>query len=133
MSGHVFRKTLVQTLTILTLVLLALLIGTTVYILLLFFAGILFSVLVNFFAHQIMRLRFVPHWLAVTIVLIVLAALLAILVVTMVPMISQEMEALVQQLNKALKELVQWLNRTAGGPVPRRPALRLERPGNGRR
>jgi predicted PurR-regulated permease PerM len=114
-SGLVFRRTLVQSITILVIALLAILAGRSIYILLLFFAGILLAILLDFFAKQLMRAPKMPHWLAVTIVLIFLSALLTMFVVTVVPMISEETEALATQLGKSIQELMHWLERTAGG------------------
>jgi ABC-type dipeptide/oligopeptide/nickel transport system permease subunit len=84
-SGLVFRKTLVQTLTILVIVSLALLAGRMIHVLLLFFAGILLAVLLDFFGRQLMRLPRMPHWLAITIVLIVLTILSGLIVVLVIP------------------------------------------------
>jgi predicted PurR-regulated permease PerM len=114
-SGQIFRKTLLQATTILVIVMLALLARETVYILLLFFAGILLAVLLDFFGRQIMRLPRVPHWLAVTFVLILLTGLLVLVFILVVPMVAEETEALAAQIHKSIEELMEWLQQNAGG------------------
>jgi predicted PurR-regulated permease PerM len=114
-SGQIFRKTLLQAITILVIVMLALLARETLHILLLFFAGILLAVLLDFFSRQIMRIPRVPHWLAVTIVLILLAGLLVLVFILVVPMVAEETEALATQIQKSIEELIEWLQQNAGG------------------
>ena len=114
-SGLVFRRTLIQAITLLVIVSLALLVGSMIHILMLFFAGILLAVMLNIFATQLKRLPKMPHWLAITLVLIMLSALLGLLIVLVVPLIAEETQALAKQIEKAIQELMGWLKWSAGG------------------
>lgn len=114
-AGKVFRRSLVQSLTVLVVVVLALLAQATVYILLLVFAGILLAVLLDYFGTQIERMRGVPRWLAITAVLALLTALFALVFVLVVPMVAEEGAALATQLEQSAKGLHEWLQENAGG------------------
>ncbi len=114
-SGQIFRKTLVQAITVLVIVILAVLARQTTNILLLFFAGILFAVLLDFLSSQVKRLPLISHWVAVTITLAVLTGLLVLMVIMVVPMLADEMEALSTQIQKSIEELLDWLQRYEAG------------------
>jgi predicted PurR-regulated permease PerM len=114
-SGLVFRRTVIQTLTILAIVSLALLAGTTIYILLLFFAGVLLAILLDTFAKQLMRIPRMPHWLAVTLILILMATLLTGIVILVIPAVTEETAALIEQIEKSIEQLVKRLEMTAAG------------------
>ena len=117
-SGKVFRKSLVQALTILAVVGLAVLAKAAVYILLLVFAGILLAVLLVFFAGQLTRLPAVPHWLAVTLVLVLLMGMLALVVVLVIPLVVEESGQLAAQLEKSLQQLAEWVRENIGDNFP---------------
>jgi predicted PurR-regulated permease PerM len=114
-SGLIFRKTLVQTLTILVIVGLALLAGRMIHVLLLFFAGVLLAVLLDFFGRQLMRLPRMPHWLAITIVLIVLTILSGLIVVLVIPIVAEESRALAEQIEESIRKVADWMQWSAGG------------------
>ncbi len=114
-TGKVFHKSLVQAITILVVVGLALLAKATIYILLLVFAGILLAVLLDFFARQLTRLPAVPHWLAVTLVLVLLTGMLALVVVLAIPLVVEESVQLASQMEKSIQRLAEWLRENADG------------------
>ncbi|TVS12774.1 MAG: AI-2E family transporter [Planctomycetaceae bacterium] len=117
-SGKVFRKSLVQAITILVVVGLALLATAAVYILLLIFAGILLAVLLVFFAGQLTRLPAVPHWLAVTVVLVLLMGMLVLVVNLVIPLVVEESAQLAEQLEKSIQQLADWVQEYADGNFP---------------
>ncbi len=117
-SGQVFRKCLVQAITILAVVGLALLAKAAVYILLLVFAGILLAVLLVFFARQLTRLPAMPHWLAVTIVLMLLMGMLVFVVHLVIPLVVEESGQLAEQLEKSIQQLAEWVREHADGNLP---------------
>lgn len=116
--GKVFRKSLVQALTILAIVGLALLAKQAAYVLLLIFAGVLLAVLVISFAEQLTRLPGVPHWAAVTVVLTLLIGMLALVVVLVIPLVAEEGGKLVTQLEKSIQQLMEWVRENADGSLP---------------
>jgi predicted PurR-regulated permease PerM len=113
-SGLVFRRTLIQSLTFLTILLLALLAGRMIQVFLLFFAGILLAVLLDFFGRQLMRFG-TPHWVAITIVLVVLTILLGLTIILVFPMVAKELDALGSQIQQSLEQLAKWLQASEGG------------------
>ncbi len=117
-AGKLFRKSLVQGITILAVVGLALLAMAAAYILLLVFAGILLAVLLVFFAGQITRLSAVPHWLAVTMVLVLVMGMLALMVVLVIPLVIEESGRLVEQVEKSIQQLAEWVKESAGESFP---------------
>ncbi len=132
-SGKVFRKSLVQAITILAVVGLALLATAAVYILLLVFAGILLAVLLVFFAGQLTRLPAVPHWLAVTVVLVLLMGMLVLVVNLVIPLVVEESGQLAEQLEKSIQQLAEWVREYADGnfPVDDFPAVEEQLPALG--
>lgn len=114
-GGILFRKTFIQTITVLIIVLLALLAGKMIYILLLFFAGIMLSVLLNFIGMQFMRIRWVPHWLAITLALIILTIAVVLIIIMVVPLLADKIEPFVSQLEKSILKLKTWLEGNEGG------------------
>jgi predicted PurR-regulated permease PerM len=116
--GKVFRKSLVQALTILAIVGLALLAKEAAYVLLLIFAGVLLAVLVVFFAEQLARLPAMPHWLAVTVVLALLIGMLALVVVLVIPLVAEEGGKLIAQLEKSIQQLTEWVRENTDGSLP---------------
>jgi predicted PurR-regulated permease PerM len=130
--GKVFRKSLVQALTILAIIGLALLAKAAAYVLLLIFAGILLAVLLVFFAEQLTRLPAVPHWLAVTIVLVLLIGLLALVVVLVIPLVVEESGKLAAQLEKSIQQLAEWAENLDGSlPVDDFSAVEQQMPALG--
>ncbi len=116
-SGLVFRKSVVQAITFLAVVLLTLLVYATIYILLLVFAGVLLAVLVDYFGRRLMRVPRIPHWLAVTTVLVVLAGLLVLMVLLLIPVILEETLKLAGQLEESIEQLIDWLQEATGGQL----------------
>jgi predicted PurR-regulated permease PerM len=114
-SGILFRKTFIQTITVLIIVLLALLAGKMIYIFLLFFAGIMLAVLLNFIGMQFMHIRWVPHWLAITLALIILTIVVVLIIMMVVPLLAEKMEDFVSQLEKSILKLKIWLKGNEGG------------------
>jgi predicted PurR-regulated permease PerM len=114
-SGLVLRRTVIQTITILAIVSLALLVGTTIYILLLFFAGVLLAILLDTFAKQFTRIPRMPHWLAVTLTLVLMGTLLTGIVILVIPAVTEETAALIEQIEKSIEQLMERLEKTAGG------------------
>ncbi len=114
-SGKIFRRTFVQVITVLVIILLAYLAGKMIHILLLFFAGIMLAVLINLFAGLLERVPRMPHWLAITIVLLIMTMLAGVFVVMVGPMVSREMGELASQLEKSIEKLVDWLEDTPQG------------------
>ncbi len=114
-TGQVFRKTLVQALTVLVVVVLALLAKETIYILLLMFAGTLLAVLIDFLGRQVMRVPVIPHWLAITFVLTCLAAVLALILVLVVPMAVAESAKLAGHLDEGVRLAMRRLQEMPGG------------------
>jgi predicted PurR-regulated permease PerM len=114
-SGQVFRRTLIQTITVLTIVSLALLAGSMIHILMLFFAGILLAVLLDIFGRPLERLPRMPHWLAITIVLVALTIMLGLSIILVVPILAEEMQALVKQIEESILKIQGWLKWSAGG------------------
>ncbi len=127
-TGKVFRKSLVQSLTVLAVVVAALLVNTTIYILLLVFAGILLAVLLDYFGNQLQRLPMVPHWLAITTVLVLLAGLLVLVVVLVIPIVAEEGAELAMQMEKSIEQLTRWLQESPGGRVLVERFSELENP-----
>lgn len=115
-SGGIFRKTFLQTIIVLIIVLVALLAGSMIHIFLLFFAGIMLAVFLDFFGKQLTRLPWMPHWVAITIVLIILTTLLALSLVMVPPLVAKEMEALVSQIEKSILQITEWLEEAEWGP-----------------
>ena len=114
-SSKVFRRTFVQAITVLLIILLALLAGRMIHILLLFFAGIMLAVLLNLFASQLTRLRWMPHWVAITVVLLILSSLLGVFFFTAGPMVSAETRELISQIEKSVEQLMEWLEDSEEG------------------
>jgi len=114
-SGKIFRRTFVQVITVLVIILLAYLAGKMIHILLLFFAGIMLAVLINLFAGLLERVPRMPHWLAITIVLLIMTMLAGVFVVMVGPMVSREMGELASQLEKSIEKLVDWLEESPQG------------------
>ncbi len=112
--GRIFRKTLIQSITFLSILLVVLLAGRMIQILLLLFAGILLGILLDIFGSQFMRMK-MPHWLAISIVLVALMALLVLIVFWVFPIVAEEMDALGSQIRQSVQELREWLRRSAGG------------------
>lgn len=113
--SEIYKRTFLQAIIILVVVLLTLLAGNMIRIFLLVFAGTMLAVFLHFIARQITRLPWIPHWLAITMVLIIFTILLGLTIVMVVPIVAQEMEELVFQLEKSLMQLIEWLESTDGG------------------
>ena len=114
-SGKVFRKSLVQSLTVLAVVVLALLAKQTAYILLLVFAGLLLAVLLDYFSQQLERLLAAPHWLGVALVLVLMTGLFVLVIVLVFPVIAEECVMLLLQLERAAEHIHVWLQVNLGG------------------
>jgi predicted PurR-regulated permease PerM len=56
-----------------------------------------------------------PHWVAITIVLVVLTILLGLTIILVFPMVAKEMDALGNQIQKSLEQLAKWLQSSEGG------------------
>lgn len=114
-GSQVFRRTIVQAVTFLVIILLVLLAGRMIHLLLLFFAGIMLAVLLDLFASQLTRLRWIPHWVAITIVLIILLSLLGLFFFTAGPVVAMEMKELASQIEKSIEQLTEWLEGSEAG------------------
>jgi predicted PurR-regulated permease PerM len=114
-SGLVFRKTLVQSIVILIIISLALLVGRMFPIFLLFFAGIMLAVFLNLFGSRLSRLRWMPYYVAITIVIIVLTLLVVMFIRVVGPMMVEEMGELVSQLEESIMQLIKWMEENAVG------------------
>jgi predicted PurR-regulated permease PerM len=114
-ASEIYKRTFVQALIILVIVLLTLLAGSMIRIILLVFAGTMLAVFIHLIGRQIARLPWVPHWLAITIVLIIFTIMIGLTIFMVVPVIAQEMEELVSKLEQSLLQLKEWLESTGGG------------------
>lgn len=108
-SGFVFRKTIVQAIVVLIIILLAFLVGRMFQIFLLFFAGIMFAVFLNLFGRQLTRLRWIPYWLAITVVIIFLTLLFALFIIVVGPMMAEEMGELFIKLEESILQLIKLM------------------------
>jgi predicted PurR-regulated permease PerM len=115
LSGFIFRKTVVQSIVILIIISLALLIGSMFQIFLLFFAGIMLAVLLNLFGRQLSRLRWIPYWLAITIVIIILTLLIVLFIIIVGPIMVEEMRELASQLEESIMQLLKRMEENAVG------------------
>jgi predicted PurR-regulated permease PerM len=115
LSGFVFRKTVVQIIVVLIIISLALLVGHMFQIFLLFFASIMLAVLLNLFGSQLSRLRWIPYWLALTIVIIILTLLFAMFIIVVGPMMAEEMGELVSQLEESIMQLMKRMEGNEAG------------------
>jgi predicted PurR-regulated permease PerM len=114
-SGFVLRKTLIQAIVVLIIIVLALLFGRMIHIFLLFFAGIMLAVLLNLLGNQVARLPLMPYWLAVTMVLIIIMVMLGLFIILVGPVMAEEMEMLGSQLEESIMQLIKSLAATSGG------------------
>lgn len=114
-AGAIFRRTLIQSFTVLAIVAAALTARATAPILLLFFAGILMAIILDMCGRCLRRVLPMPQALAISIVLLVLAGLLTLLIALTAPAIAAETAALATQLEASMAGLLGWVETHTGG------------------